>query len=161
MAARFEFRLQPLLDRRKRFEEEKQSNFAACRRAAEQCMDQLLQLSDDRRRFLKQLVETALTKPNADLRLRDAHLRCIEAAIDQTRRRREELNAACERAREELIAACRERRVIEKLKERLYRAYQSEQSRREELELDEANARCGDAARWKRLGARRAQRAAP
>jgi flagellar biosynthesis chaperone FliJ len=59
----------------------------------------------------------------------------------------EELNLACKRARDDLVAASRERRVVEKLKERRLRAFLAEEARRDELELDEANARCREKCR--------------
>ena len=117
MPPKFEFRLQPLLDRRKIVEEEKQGNFAACRRAVDECARELARLGDARRHSLKQLVETALKCPTADILLRHAHLRCVEVAIDDARHRHLEAEADLERARQELISASRERRLIGKLKE--------------------------------------------
>lgn len=160
MPARFEFRFQPLLDRRKCVEEEKQRKFAACWRAVEECRRELARLGDAHRRVARQLVETALRRPMADVRLREAYLRSVEAAVHDVRRRRGEAQTAWERAREELVSASRERRVIEKLKERRREAFEAERARREELELDESNARCYDRSVWKRLAARGAERAA-
>jgi flagellar protein FliJ len=160
MPAGFEFRLQPLLDRRKRVEEEKQGKCAACRRAVEESGRELARLDVAQRRTAKQLVETALTRPVADVRLREAYLRSVEAAIHDVRRQRGEAETAWERAREELVSASRERRAIEKLKERRREAFEAERARREELELDESNARCYDRSVWKRQAARRAERAA-
>ncbi|MGB8908161.1 MAG: flagellar export protein FliJ [Candidatus Cybelea sp.] len=141
MPARFDFRLAPLLDHRKRVEEEKQREFAACRRAIEECRREIERLGGQRRRSIEQLVGSVRTQSARELRLRDAHLRRVELAIDDERLRQGELSVAYERARDELIAASRERRIVEKLKERRYRAYQAEAARCEEIELDEANAR--------------------
>ncbi len=160
MPAKFEFRLQPLLDQRRRVEEEKQRNFASSRRAVEESVRELARLGNVRRNSLKQLVETALRRVTADLGERDAHLRWVEAALDEARRRRGEVEIACRRAREELIAASRERRVIEKLKERRLRAFETERARREEFELDDFNARRYDRALRERLTSRGAERAA-
>ncbi|HEY6449156.1 MAG TPA: flagellar export protein FliJ [Candidatus Cybelea sp.] len=160
MPPKFEFRLQPLLDRRKIVEEEKQGNFAACRRSVDDCARELARLGDTRRHFLKQLVETALRCPTADILLRHAHLRCVEVAIDDARHRHLEAEANLEGARQELISASRERRLLEKLKEHRRWAFEADQARREERELDESNARCYDRSISKRLATRRAEGAA-
>lgn len=159
MPGKFEFRLQPLLDRRQRLEEEKQRRFAACRRAADECAGELERLGHAWQQGLRQLVESARLGPAADLRLRDGHLGALEAALVDERLRRSDLEAACERAREELIFANRSRRVIQKLKERRARAFEAEETRREELELDEANARRHERDARKRLVSRPAGRA--
>lgn len=141
MPARFDFRLAPLLDHRKRVEEAKQREFAACRRALDECRREIERLGGQRRRSMEQLGSSAGTHSAAELRLRDAHLRRVTLAISDERRRQGELSAVYERARDELIAASRERGVVEKLKERRLRAFEAEAARCEELELDEANAR--------------------
>jgi flagellar protein FliJ len=161
MPAEFEFRLQPLLDSRKRIEQEKQRDFAAIRRIVEDIALELKRLADSRSRCMKQLGESARSRSAADLRLFDAHLRSLDAAIGAERRRRSELEANWQRLREELILASRERRVIEKLKERRRRAFEAKEARREELELDEANARRYDRAARERLARRQAESAAP
>ncbi|MGA9944752.1 MAG: flagellar FliJ family protein [Candidatus Cybelea sp.] len=141
MPARFDFRLAPLLDHRKRVEEAKRREFAASRRALEESTCEIERLGGQGRRAIEQLTGSARTQPAAELRLRDAHLRRVELAIRDERLRQGELFAVCERAREELIAASQERRVVEQLKARRLRAFEVEAARYEELELDEANAR--------------------
>jgi flagellar protein FliJ len=141
MPARFDFRLAPLLDHRKRVEEEKQREFAACRCSVDECRREIERLGGQRRRAMQQLAGSAGTQSAAELRLRDAHLRRVELAISGERLRQGEVCAIYERTRDELIVASRERRVVEKLKERRLRAFEAEAARYEELELDEANAR--------------------
>jgi flagellar protein FliJ len=141
MPPKFNFRFQPLLDHRKRIEERKQRDFAACRRAVDECVREIERLGDLRRRSLEQLVRSAGTHSTAELRLRDAYLRRLERAINDEQLRQGELGVAQELARDELIAASRERGVVEKLKERRRRAFEADAARYEELELDEANAR--------------------
>ena len=161
MSAKFDFRLQPLLQRRKRIEDEKRRDFAACRRVRDEGRCELERLSDESRRSVEQLVTSACMRPAAELRLRDAHLRSLEAAIDDQHRRLREYEASCESAREALISASQERRVMERLKERWRRAFEADEGRREALELDEANARRHDHAARTRLVLDRAGRAAP
>jgi flagellar protein FliJ len=160
MPAGFEFRLQPLLDWRKRIEEEKQRSFAACRRKLDESRRRFEHLADARLAEANELADAVWCRPAAELRLRDAHLRYLDGAIDAQRLRGAELEAVCSSVREELIVATRDRRVIEKLKERRREALEAEEARRDELELDEANARCYERAARERPAQRRAERAA-
>jgi len=128
MAARFRFALQALLDRRRRAEEEKRRCFALWRR-------ELDDLARDRERLAAALFETAVRTSDA------ASLGIFDAAIALRRRAAASAERALETARQELIPARRDRRVLEKLRERRLRAFEEEAARLEELELDEANAR--------------------
>ncbi len=147
MPAKFEFRLEPLLEHRKSIEEKKRRDYAACRRAVDESQGEIGALSDAHLRSMKRLTGTACMQSAADLRLRDAYLRSLQNATNREWLRCEELNFACKRARDDLVAASRERRVVEKLKERRLRAFVAEEARRDELELDEANARCREKCR--------------
>ncbi len=160
MPAKFEFHLQPLLDWRERLAEEKQRDFAACRRALDDCDGELARLAELRRKCAGQLAAAA-TGRAADLRLRDRHLRFLDAALAEQRRRRSELQSACEHARSELLSADRERRVLERLKARRRLTFEAQEARREELELDESNARSHDRALRERQVRHRAESAAP
>jgi flagellar protein FliJ len=161
MRRTFAFGLQPLLDLRARVEEEKQRDFAACRRALDASRHEVERLAKARQRCTKELAESARARSAVDLRLRDAHLRYLERAVDAQRRRAVELQADCERSRQELMAASRERRVIEKLKERQRILFEAEEARREELELEDANARRHERAARERRARAQAGRAAP
>jgi flagellar FliJ protein len=145
--AKFEFRLEPLLEHRKSMEEKKRRDYAACRRAEDESKGEIGALADAHLRSMKRLGGAAFTQSAADLRLRDAYLRSLQNAMNREWLRCEELDFACERARDDLVAASRERRVVEKLKERRLRAFLTEEARRDELELDEANARCHEKCR--------------
>jgi flagellar export protein FliJ len=140
VARKFIFALTPLLDWRSRIVTQKQRELAICRSAVDECVRELQRLSDTRRTCGDALVASA-GSPARDLQLRDAHIRAVEAAMAEQRRRRYELETECKRTRDELAIADRERRVIEKFEERARRAFESQEARREELELDEANAR--------------------
>lgn len=82
----------------------------------------------------------------------------LDAAIAAQLRRIAALQGDLEQRRRDLIAAARERRVIEKLGERRRRAFEAEEARREELELDETNARCRERTARNRPPDCRAQR---
>ncbi len=119
MARAFRFSLQPLLDRRVEIEDEYRRQVAAARGAL-----------DEARAALERLMAAVAAKPYLD------------AAIAAQLRRIAELQGGLERKRHDLVAAARERKVIEKLRERRRRAFAAEEAQREELELDETNARC-------------------
>jgi flagellar FliJ protein len=139
--ARFVFRLQPVLDERRRKEEEKQLEFARAKAARDEHSRELDRLAGALRARGRALHECAMTGSAANLRLYDAHLRYLERAIDSGERCHVDSTAALDRAAAELLEANRERRLIEKLKERRLHEFEREEARRDELELDEANAR--------------------
>lgn len=160
MAAKFVFTLQPLLDARRRDEEAKHRAFAGARRAVADAEVELDRLTGARRRCIRDIAASASTSAVASLRIRDGHLQAIAAALDVARRRRGELQAACDRARDELVVASRHRRVVEKLRERRRRAFELTELRRAELEIDEANARLYDRIARERPARCAAERAA-
>jgi flagellar FliJ protein len=137
---RFVFPLQALLDERRRKEEEKQLAFVRVKAARDERsreLDRLAAALHVRGRALHQCV---MTGSAANLRLYDAHLRYLERAIDSGERCHVDSTGAFDRAAAELLEANRERRLIEKLKERRLHEFEREEARRDELELDEANA---------------------
>jgi flagellar protein FliJ len=151
--ARFEFCLEPLLDARKRAEDEKCRNLATCHNSLERCRRERGRFVVAREACIAALYDAARMRPAADLRILDRHLRYLCAAETTTRSQEAELAESLERARNELILANRERRVVEKIKARRRRVFEAEEARREELELDDGNARRHERAMRKR-GAR-------
>lgn len=153
MPPTFEFRLQPLLDWRKRTETEKKRELDARQRVLDECVAEIERLDWRRRRCGDVLGEFALMRSTIELQLFHAHLCSLEAALVRERERRSHLQAAYRQALDELVSATRERGVVEKLKERRLRAFRAEEARRDELELDEANARSHERKlRQRRLG---------
>ncbi|MGA7356735.1 MAG: flagellar export protein FliJ [Candidatus Cybelea sp.] len=148
--ARFAFRLEPLLDARKRAEDEKRRNLAACRNSLERCEGERRRFAVARDACIVALFDAVRTRPVRDLRALDRHLRYLCAAETRTRSQETGLVESFERAREELILANRERRVVEKIKARRRRVFEAQEARREELELDDGNARRHERALRKR-----------
>ncbi len=124
----FHFRLQALLERRRWVEEEKRQRCA--QRRGER--DEALRAGD---RLSSALSRRAMRTSDA------GSLAILEAGIAAQQRRAVEAQVSLATARDELIVASRERRVIEKLRERRRRAYEYEEARRDELEIEEANSR--------------------
>jgi flagellar protein FliJ len=141
--ARFVFPLQPLLDERRRKEEAKQLAFVRVKAARDERSRELDRLAVALRARGRALHECAMTGSTAKLRLYDTNLRYLERALQSLEKGGAETSAAFDRAAAELLDANRERRLIEKLKERRLQAFEREEARRDELELDEANARRG------------------
>ncbi|HTA55074.1 MAG TPA: flagellar export protein FliJ [Candidatus Acidoferrales bacterium] len=139
--ARFAFRLEPLLDARKRTEDEKRRDLAACRNSLERCAGERRRFAVAREACIAALFNAVRTRPVRDLRALDRHLRYLCAAETTTRAQETGLAESFERARDELIFANRERRVVEKIKARRRRVFEAQEARREELELDDGNAR--------------------
>lgn len=139
--ARFVFSLQPLLDERRRKEEEKQLAFLRAKEARDENTREFARLAGELRVRERELHESAMTGATADLGLRDAYRGHLERAVRSYRARGAESAEAFDRAAAQLLTANRERRLVEKLKERRLREFEREEARREELELDDANAK--------------------
>jgi flagellar biosynthesis chaperone FliJ len=124
--ARFRFALAPLLDRRMRVEEERKQTLALAQREYDDVVEKLGRLK-------RQLA----AGPYAD----HALLRFLSCAIETQAGLVAQRRAALECARRDLMAASQARRVLEKLQERRQRAFDAAETRLEEFELEEANAR--------------------
>ncbi len=138
---KFAFALQPVLDHRKRIEDEKQLVVAQRKRALDEAERELERLNDEFRRHAAMLRDSHEKLETRELQCIYAHLqfldRCIVAQIRIVADRR----VALDRAREELLEASREKKVVEKLKERRREAFALEGQRIEQKELDDSNAR--------------------
>jgi flagellar FliJ protein len=139
--SKFAFHLQPVLEHRKRIEDEKQQTLALRRRAYEEARRELDRLNDEFRRYAGELRERHRSLKTEELRLLYAHLQFLDRLINAQIRVVAERQAALERARRELIEASERRKVVDKLKERRRAAFVAEALRVEQNELDDANAR--------------------
>jgi flagellar export protein FliJ len=146
MAAQFRFALQAVLDAHQRLEDEKLQELAACRRALDGAAREIEHIAHARDRCMSELAASAYKSVALHLRVRDAYLRRLDEVFAQESRAHRELLAAWKCACDALIAARRARRTLERLKDRRLRAFLAEEARREELELDESNARAYDRA---------------
>ena len=138
---KFKFTLQPVLEHRKRIEDEKRIVVAARQRAVDEAERELARLNSEFHKHTLALSTEHVRYETRELQSAYAHLafldRCIVAQIRIVAERR----VALDRARNELLAASREKKVVEKLKERRREAFVLEEQRIEQNELDDANAR--------------------
>jgi flagellar FliJ protein len=137
--ARFTFNLEGVLRHRKLHERQKQRVLAERQAMVAQLTRELREMDQQVQAATAQLRESKLLG-RLDLAFITAHRRYTLAmqrrAIDQARRIAL-AQQAVEQARAELVAAARERKVIEKLRERRYQQWQEEQQRKEAAQLDE------------------------
>ncbi|HET9029705.1 MAG TPA: flagellar export protein FliJ [Candidatus Aquilonibacter sp.] len=147
---KFVFALQPVLEQRKRVEEEKQQIVAQRKRAADEAEAELRRLNDEFREASDRLRNSHGDLDAEDLRLHYAHLQFLDRTIVSQIQVVAERRVALDRARNDLLAASKERKVVEKLKTRRKEAHQAEEARIEQNELDDGNAR-----RYARAGVRR------
>lgn len=138
---RFRFSLQPVLDHRERIEDEKQQVVAKRKRALDEAEAELQRLNEEYRASASGLRLKHRGMTAEELRLYYAHLqfldRCIVSQIDVVAERR----VALDGARSDLLEASKDRKVVEKLKERRHEAHVAEAHRVEQNELDDGNAR--------------------
>jgi len=144
---RFDFTLQPVLEHRKKLEDEKQQVVAERKRAVDAAEAELARLNDEFRETSKQLREQHRALDAESLRLHYAHVQFLDRVITAQIRVVADRRVALDRARTDLLAASKDRKVVEKLKERRREAFVAEQLRIEQNELDDGNAR-----RYGRIG---------
>jgi flagellar FliJ protein len=137
--ARFIFQLAGVLRHRKHLEREKQRVVAERQAVVTQLTRELREMDQQLQGATNDLKQNRLTG-QLDLSFIAAHRRYAismqRRAIDQARR----IAAAqqlVEQARAELVAAARDRKVIEKLRERRHEQWRAEQQRKEEMLMDE------------------------
>ena len=128
MAKRFAFALQPVLDHRKRIEDEKQLVVAVRKRAVDDAERELARLNEEFREHSTMLREGHKKLETRELQCIYAHLqfldRCIVAQIRIVAERR----VALDRARTELLAASKEKKVVEKKKKEVEEEKEEEEA---------------------------------
>ncbi len=144
---KFAFTLQPVLEHRERIEDTKQQAVAVRQRALDESERELSRLNDDFRAHSNLLREKHKGFDADELRLHYAHLQFIDRSIVAQIHVVAERRAALDRARIDLLAASKDRKVVEKLKDRRREAHSVEELRVEQNELDDANARAYGRAR--------------
>ena len=147
--ARFVFNLDGVFRLRKQAERERQRVLAEKLSMVKRLTDELRAMDAEVQRAVADVRDNRLTGP-LDLGFLASHRRFSLAmqrrAVDQARR----IVAAqqlVDVARSELAEAAKQRKVIEKLREKRYELWKAEQNRKEMIELDEVGMQMANAER--------------
>ena len=141
MSGRFRFRLEPVLEHRKRIEDEKQQRLADCERELRAAQDELARLNGEYKRFSGALRDRHRELAAEELRWHYSHLGYLDRRMVAQHATIAELRAAADRARAELIDASKDRKIMDRLKERRFEAHRALEAGLEQKELEESNAR--------------------
>ena len=141
MAKQFKFNLQPVLEQRERVEDQKQQVVASRQRALDVAESELARLNSEFRSHSEAIRTMHRGLDTEQLRMHYAHLQYLDRVILAQIRVVAERRVMLDRARADLLNASRDRKVVEKLKQRRREAHITEELRVEQNELDDANAR--------------------
>lgn len=141
MMRRFKFALKPVLDHRERIEDEKQQALALRMQELQKAQGELARLDAEFRRFSVRLRSEHRTLALRDLRTHYAHLEYLDRRITAQHLVIAQCRKAVDRAREEVLAASKDRKVIERLKDKRFEEHRASEAYLEQRELDDANAR--------------------
>jgi flagellar FliJ protein len=139
--ARFAFRLAPVLRYRERVEEEKKLLLAAAQRTLAKAEAKRQALRDRREALARELVSRHRKLDAETLRLTYAHLDFLAREINAADWEVANCSKAVDAAREALVRATKDRKILDRLRERKKTAFDREQGRLENHELDDANSR--------------------
>lgn len=137
----FKFRLDPVLEQRKRIEEERQLELAARERDLQEAQDELARLDHEYRRFSMRLRDEHERLQGEELRLHYAHLQYLDRRIVAQHGVVAKCREAVDHARAALLDAAKERKAMERLKERRLEEHRADVARLEQRDLDDANNR--------------------
>jgi flagellar export protein FliJ len=133
--------LKPLIDRRRYVEDQARLVAAVKQRECDDAKRGLHRLEDELRAQIGVLRDRQREAGSGELCLRYDHLQSLQRALDAHRQLVAQRQAASEDARKVLAAASQKRAVVERLEERHRARALAEESRAEEAEIDESNAR--------------------
>jgi len=138
---RFIFRLAPVLRHRERIEEEKKMLLAEEQRRLAEAKAARQRLRDRRETLARELVAEHRKLDVETLRLTYAHLDFLAREINTADWNVAKATGAVDAAREVLVRASKDRKILDRLRERAQANFDREVARAEHRELDDANAR--------------------
>lgn len=138
---KFAFALDPVLGHRERIEDEKMLELAARRREVQEAQDELARLHAEYKAHSAALRDGHRDFSTDELRLHYAHLEYLDRRITAQHELVAQRQAVAERARARLVDASKDRKVIEKLKDRKYEEYVADEALAEQRDADDGNAR--------------------
>jgi len=139
--ARFVFRLAPVLRQRERVEEQKKLFLAREQRVLADAEARREMLRKRRESLARELIAEHRKLDAEGLRLAYAHLDFLAREIAAADYHVAACQGAVDRAREVLVRATKDRKILDRLQERQREAFNREQLRLEQRELDDDNAR--------------------
>src|SRR5579872_6307270 len=138
---RFVFRLDPVLRQRERVEEAKKQLLAAAQRKLAEAETQRQALRTRRESIARELISRHKDLDGETLRLTYAHLDFLARELSSADFQVAICAQAVDEARAVLVRATKDRKILDRLRERQREAFELEQARIEQRELDDANAR--------------------
>lgn len=138
---KFKFTLDPVLQHRERIEEEKQQVLAERQRELQAAEQELARLNNDFKRFSKRLRDDHAELSTEELRWHYAHLEFLDRCITMQHAAISQHRAAVERARQDLVEASKERKAMDKLKDKRLAEHRAQEAAFEQKELDDSNNR--------------------
>jgi flagellar FliJ protein len=138
---KFKFNLEPVRDLRQRIEEEKQQILGERERELQAAENELAHLNSEFKRYSAALRHGHKSLTSDELRSHYAHLEYLDRCITMQHGVVLQRRTAVERARADLVEASKERKVIEKLKDKRLEEHRALEAVIEQKELDDANNR--------------------
>ena len=138
---KFKFSLNPLLEHRQRIEDEKQQALAERTLELKAAQSELARLNGEFRRYSDALRGRHAELTTEELRAHYAHLEYLDRCTVMQHAAISARKSAVDRARVDLMAASKDRKVIEKLKDKRFLEHQALEAAFEQKELDDGNGR--------------------
>ncbi len=133
-----------VLNVRERTEEQKKEEFQQAQSYCNEQNQKLNQLTDEKRNICDAIMDQTQTKVRIDeITHYYNYLDSLDDLIFDQRREVDKAENQLEHARQEWIEAKREKKVLEKLKERQYQDYKSQYLKEEQKTLDELSLQFG------------------
>jgi len=141
MAGRFVFRLASVLRHREWIEDEKKQKLAEANRALLAAEEARQALRDRRETLARELTSEHAKLDGETLRISYAHMEFLAREITAADMTVAGCFHAVNLSRDALVQATKNRKVLDRLRERQFKVYEAEQMRLEQRDLDDANAR--------------------
>ncbi|MDP9017932.1 MAG: flagellar export protein FliJ [Candidatus Eremiobacteraeota bacterium] len=141
MSRRFRFALDPVLEHRKRIEDQRRQELALAQLALNAATAELLRLLEEFRKNSNILREDHKTFDVEQLRLHYAHLEFLDRAITAQEAVVAQRKAEHAQTRLRLLEASKEKKALDKLKTRRQEAHVAAEAIVDQRELDDSNAR--------------------
>jgi len=135
----YKFSLEPVLKHRKLLEEDVQKDFAILKRQLFDERERLLHLEQKKNRFSEELQEKQTKDINvSDILLYTDFIQQVSKEIEKQSKKISETEKNVEQKREELVGAMKNRKTIDRLRGKGFKAYVQELSKKDQDLMNEA-----------------------